>query len=426
MRSLFIKDKQRGPCFELRINFRVICNLQEKIMNMNIRLKDRFLMFPIIFVMLVCVACESQTPTTTSSAPIEVGTVTLATERVVLTTELPGRTSAYQIAEIRPQVSGLVQKRSFEEGADVKAGDLLYQVDPAQYQAAYDQAVAALELAESKLPALEKLAERLDGLAEISAVGQQDADDATSALATAKANVALSRAAVKAAKINLDYTPVLAPISGRIGRASVNAGALVTAYQAVPLATIQQLNPIYVDVTQASADLLKLRRSAKDGKLVVDDKMKRPVRLLLEDGTSYPVEGTFQFRDATVDQGTGSVSLRIVFPNLDYVLLPGMYVRATIETGTNEQAILVPQQGVSRDTKAEPYVLVLTSDGTVEQRYIKLDRAIGNRWLVADGLKAGDRVIVEGLQKVRAGTKAHGTESKISADLSSTEQASAQ
>ena len=393
-------------------------------MNIDRRTKDRFFSFLIISIMLSCVACGSQSTTTTATPPTEVGVVTLTTERVVLTTELPGRTSAYQIAEIRPQVSGLIQKRSFEEGADVKAGDLLYQIDPAQYQATYDQAVAAQELAESKLPSTRKLAERLGGLAEISAVGQQDADDATSALATAEANVALSKAAVKAAKINLDYTPVRAPISGRIGRSSITPGAMVTAYQASPLAVIQQLNPIYVDVTQASSDLLKLRRSAEDGKLIVDGTMKRSVQLALEDGTPYPIEGTLQFRDASVDSSTGSVTLRIVFPNPDKVLLPGMYVRATIETGINEQAILIPQQGVSRDTKAEPYALILGAEGTVEQRYIKLDRAIGNRWLVTDGLKAGDRVIVEGLQKVRAGAKAHGTESKISAGLSGAEKTS--
>ncbi len=394
-------------------------------MNIDRRIKDRIFLSLIILIMVSCVACGSQSATTTATPPTEVGVITLTTERVVLTTELPGRTTAYQIAEIRPQVSGLIQKRNFEEGADVKAGDLLYQIDPAQYQAAYDQAVAAQELAESKLPSTLKLAERLGGLAEISAVGQQDADDATTALATAKANVALSKAAVNAAKINLYYTPVRAPISGRIGRSNITAGALVTAYQSVPLAMIQQLDPIYVDVTQASADLLKLRRSAQDGKITVDDTMKRPVRLLLEDDTSYPIEGTLQFRDASVDSTTGSVTLRMVFPNPDKILLPGMYVRATIETGTNEQAILVPQQGVSRDTKAEPYALVLGADGTVEQRYLKLDRAIGSRWLVTEGLKAGDRVIVEGLQIVRAGAKAHGTESKVSAELSGAEKTSA-
>lgn len=379
-------------------------------MNMNRRTKGRFFIFLVISVMLSCVACKSQTTTATATPPTEVGIVTLITERIVLTTELPGRTSAYQVSEIRPQVSGLILKRNFKEGADVKAGALLYQIDPAQYQAAYDQAMAAQELAESKLPATRKLAERLDGLAEISAVGQQDADDAATALAAAEANVTLSKENVKAAKINLDYTPVRAPISGRIGRSNVTAGALVTAYQSVPLATIQQLDPIYVDVTQASADLLKLRQNAADGKLTVDDTMKRPVQLALEDGTPYPNEGTLQFRDASVNSTTGSVTLRMVFPNPDNVLLPGMYVRATIATGTKEQAILVPQQGVSRDTKAEPYALVLKADGTVEQRYIKLDRAIGDRWLISDGLDAGDQVIVEGLQKVRAGSKAHGTD----------------
>jgi membrane fusion protein (multidrug efflux system) len=377
-------------------------------MNKSLRLPAQFLGLLAAFSMLTVLACDRQQAATTGQTaypPTEVGVVTLEAQPVTLTTELPGRTSAYLVADIRPQVNGLLQTRKFVEGADVKEGELLYQIDPAQYQAAYEQAKAALQLAESRLPTAEKLAERMAGLAEIDAVGQQDADEAQAALAAAEAQVAAAKAAVTAAKINLDYTPVKAPISGRIGRSSVTPGALVTAYQAVPLATIQQIDPIYVDVTQASADLLKLRRSEKDGRMTVDDTMQQGVKLYLEDGSLYPHEGSLQFRDVTVDPATGTVTLRIVFPNPDYMLLPGMYVRAVLETGTREDAILASQQGVFRNTKSEPYALVVGDDNVVVQQPLTLDRTMGSDWLVAEGLKAGDRIIVEGSQRVGAGSK---------------------
>jgi membrane fusion protein (multidrug efflux system) len=335
--------------------------------------------------------------------PAEVGVVTLAAERLTVTEELPGRTSAYLVAEIRPQVSGLLQQRRFTEGADVKAGELLYQIDPAPYQAAVDQAAAALAVAEAGLPALRARAERLQGLVEIRAVGQQDADDAAAALAQAEANVLAARAALESARINLGYTPIRAPISGRIGKSNVTVGALVSAYQPVPLAVIQQLDPIYVDVTQASADLLRLRRHFEHTSFAVDEDRLRTVRLLLEDGSPYPLEGTLAFRDVTVDPTTGSVTLRMVFPNPDHVLLPGMYVRAVVEEGSSEAAILAPQQGVSRDFKGRPFAWVVNAEGKVEQRTLEVDRAIGDRWLVTAGLAAGDRVIVDGLQKARPG-----------------------
>lgn len=335
--------------------------------------------------------------------PPEVTVVAVATERVVLTTELPGRTTPHVVAEVRPQVSGILLERRFEEGADVRSGALLYQIDPAPYRAAVAQAEAALAMAEANLPAARSRAERLEGLVAIRAVGEQDRDDAAAALRRAEAAAAASRAALESARINLAYTPIRASISGRIGKSSVTVGALVTAYQPVPLSVIQQLDPIYVDVPQSSAELLRLRRALSAGTLTRDEREARKVRLLLEDGTPYPREGTLQFRDVTVDPSTGSVSLRMVFPNPDHVLLPGMFVRAVIEEGALEKAVLVPQQAVTRDPRGNATTLVVGAGDTVEERKLVLDRAIGDRWLVVEGLAAGDRVIVEGAQRVRAG-----------------------
>ena len=337
--------------------------------------------------------------------PVEVGTVTVNPEKVVLTTELPGRTSPYLVAEVRPQVNGLIRERAFEEGSNVKAGALLYQIDPAPYQAAYEQAKATLAMAEANVPAARLRAERLKGLVEIRATGRQNYDDALAALQQAEASVAASRAAVESARINLSYTPIRAPIPGRTGKSSVTVGALVTAYQPVPLAVIQQLDPIYVDVTQSSAEILRLRQSLASGRLKRSGDGWSRVKLLLEDGTPYPLAGKLKFRDVTVDPTTGSVTLRMVFPNPDNVLLPGMFVRAIVEEGVNEEAILVPQQGVTRDQKGDPYALVAGKDGKVEQRMLTLDRALGDRWLVTKGLAAEDRVIVDGLQRVRPGAE---------------------
>jgi len=351
------------------------------------------------------------------AGPAEVAVVTVKSERVVLTTELPGRINAFLVAEIRPQVSGLLQKRLFEEGSYVKAGDILYQIDPSQYQAAYNEAKAALAMAESQialaeanLPAIQSRAERLKGLVNIRAVGQQDSDDADAALRQAEANLAVrktavevNRAAMESAAINLSYTPIKAPISGRIGKSNITVGSMVTAYQPTPLAVIQQLDPIYVDVTQASAELLRLRRSLEGGELKRSGAGQRKVRLLLEDGTQYPATGTLQFRDVTVDPTTGSVTLRLVFSNPRQILLPGMFVRAVVEEGVNEQALLVPQQAVTRDPKGNAIALLVGKDNTVEQRTLTLDRAIEDQWIVTSGLTPGDSVIVEGVQNVRAG-----------------------
>ncbi len=342
-------------------------------------------------------------PDAAPRGPAEVGTVTLRFERAVLTTELPGRTCAFRIAEIRPQVSGIIVERAFVEGSDVSAGGLLYRIDPAPYQAAYEQAKAALAMAEANLPALRSRAERMKEAEAIHAVGRQDYDDAAAALLRGAAAIEASRAAAESARINLEYTPIKSPISGRIGRSSVTQGALVTAYQPVPLAVVQQLDPIYVDVTQASADLLRLRRALGSGRLTKGGEDRGKVRLLLEDGTPYPLPGTLEFRDVTVDPTTGSVTLRMVFPNPDHVLLPGMFVRAIVEEGADERSLLVPQQGVGRDPKGTPFAWIVSSGGKVERRDLRLDRAIGDRWLVAEGLTEGDVLVVEGLQRIRPG-----------------------
>ncbi|HMM35620.1 MAG TPA: efflux RND transporter periplasmic adaptor subunit [Thermoanaerobaculia bacterium] len=358
--------------------------------------------FGAVLVLAALGAACGKPPAGPPQGPAEVGVVALAAEKVVLTTELPGRTSPYLVAEVRPQVNGLLRERKFEEGSDVKAGDLLYQIDPAPYQAAFDQAKASLAMAEANLPAARARAERMKGLVEIHAVGQQDYDDAVAALQQAEAGVAAAKAAVESARINLSYTPIRAPISGRTGRSSVTVGALVTAYQPVPLATVQQLDPIYVDVAQSSAELLRLQKSFKGGALTKDASWSR-VKLILEDGTPYAREGKLKFREVTVDPATGSVTLRMVFPNPDHVLLPGMYVRAVVEEGVLSDALFVPQQGVARTPKGEPYALVAGKDGKVEQRMLTVGRAIGDRWLVTSGLSAGDQVIVEGAQRVRPG-----------------------
>jgi membrane fusion protein (multidrug efflux system) len=333
----------------------------------------------------------------------EVATVTVGTQPVVLTTDLPGRTSAYRIAEIRPQVDGIIKKRLFEEGAEVATGQALYQIDPASFQAALQNAMASLGKAEANLPAVRSKEERYREALSDNAVSRQDYDDAAAALKQAEADVQLWKATVETARINLGYTRITAPISGRTGRSNVTEGALVTAHQPVPLVTIQQLDPVFVDVPQATSELLRLKRRLKDRRLMRNGTKQNKVKILLEDGTTYPLEGTLQFRDVSVDPMTGSVTLRILVPNPDRVLLPGMYVRAVVTEGVNEQAILVPQQGVARDPKGNPLALIVDGEGNVEQRMLGLDRAIEDKWLVSSGLSPGDRMIVEGLQNVRPG-----------------------
>lgn len=354
----------------------------------------------------VCILAGCQNSGTRApgqAGPPEVAFVEMKPERVAIKTELPGRVSALLIAEVRPQVSGIIQSRLFKEGSDVKAGEVLYQIDPATYQAAWESAKAQLARAEANITSIRFRAERYKELVEIRAVSRQEYDDATAALKQAEAEIAAGKAAVETARINLGYTRVTAPISGRIGKSSVTVGALVTANQPVPLATIQQIDPVYVDVTQSSAVLLQLQRAMASGALKRDSANRARVKLLLEDGTPYPLEGTLQFQDVTVDPTTGSTILRIVFPNPKRVLLPGMFARAVLEEGVSEKALLVPQQGVSRDPKGNPLALIVDAENKVQQRVLTLVRTIGDRWLVSDGLAPGDRVIVEGMQKVRPG-----------------------
>lgn len=347
--------------------------------------------------------CDRRPQSQPPSAVAEVAVVTVQPQQIVLTTELPGRTSAYRIAEIRPQVNGLILKRLFTEGSDVQAGQELYQIDPAPFQAALNSAKAALGRAKAMLPALQLKAERFKEAVADRAVSRQALDDANAALKQAEADVLYWRATVETASINLAYARIVSPISGRTGRSNVTDGAIVTAYQPVPLATIQQMDPIYVDVPQSTTELLRLQRRLEEGRINRDGASANKVQLILEDGTRYPLEGTLQFRDVSVDPTSASVILRMVFPNPNGVLLPGMFVRAVIIEGVNEQAILIPQQAVSRDPKGNPMALIVDGDGKAAPRMLSLDRAIGNQWLVSTGLAPGDRIIVEGMQRVRPG-----------------------
>jgi membrane fusion protein, multidrug efflux system len=333
----------------------------------------------------------------------EVAVVTVQPEPVAIFTELPGRTSAYVIAEVRPQVGGIIQKRLFIEGSDVKAGEVLYQIDPAPYQAAYDNAKAGLARSEANLPAVRLRVERYKELVAINAVSRQEYDDAAAALKQAEADVEVYRAALETARINLAYTRITAPISGRIGKSNVTVGALATANQGSAFTTIQQLDPIYVDAMQSSANLLRLKQNIAAGRIKGAGPEQARVKLLLEDGTSYPLEGNLTFSDITVDASTGSFVIRMIFPNPKQTLLPGMYVRALIQEGLVDRAMLAPQQAVSRDPKGNPLALIVDAEGKVQQQMITVDRAIGDKWLVSSGLKPGDRVIVEGVQKVRPG-----------------------
>jgi membrane fusion protein (multidrug efflux system) len=341
--------------------------------------------------------------------PAEVSVVTLKEEPVTLTTELPGRTSPFRVAEVRPQVNGVLQKRLFTEGADVQAGQQLYQIDPAPYQAALDTAVAAFDHANAVLINANVVLERDKGLVPSHAISKQDLDTATAAYGEAQADVATANAAIETAKINLTYTRVLSPITGRTGR-SVTEGALVTANQTTSLVTIQQLDPIYVDVSQSTAVLLRLERELAGGQIKSAGNNQAQVKLMLEDGSAFDLPGQLQFSEANVDPATGSVILRAVFPNPRHLLLPGMFVRAEIEEGVDEKGILVPQQAVTHDIKGDATTFVVTPDNKVELRVLKTTRAIGDKWLVASGVVAGEQVIMEGLQKVQPGATVHPSE----------------
>lgn len=360
--------------------------------------------FGILAVSLLLSGCgkqkAGQMPPT---GPPEVGVVTIQPQRVVLTTELSGKTSAFMVSEVRPQVGGIIKKRLFIEGSDVKAGQVLYQIEPAPFQAVFAGAKAALAKAEAnEVPTRLKM-ERYRELIKINAVSRQDLDDVSAALKLAEADIESNRAALETARINLAYTRVTAPISGRIGRSTVTDGALVTASQPAALAIIQHFNSMYVDVTQSSAELLRLKQSLSSGLMKNSKAGQARVKLVLEDGSAYPLPGILKFSEVTVDPSTGSITLRAIFPNPKLILLPGMFVRAILEEGVSEQGLLVPQRGVTRNQKGEAMVMVVGAGEKVEPRIIAVVRTVGDNWLVSAGLKAGDRVILEGLQKARPG-----------------------
>lgn len=371
--------------------------------------RSRFRQPPIFTVVLASTltlaACErgAQQPQASEPPPVPVSVVSVSFEPVPLITELPGRTTPYMVAELRPQVTGIIQKRLFTEGSTVSAGQVLYQIDPSTYRAAYDSAAASKARAEANLYNARLKAERYAGLVGIDAVSKQANDDAAAALKQAEADVAAARAALDKARIDLDFTRVKSPISGRIGRSSVTPGALVTANQAAALATVQQLDPIYVDLTQSSTELQRLRRDVERGALSRDEGDNIPVQLFLEDGSQYEIAGKLAFSEASVDPGTGSVTLRASFPNPKGALLPGMYVRARLEQGQTGQAILLPHAALSHDPRGQSIVLVVNAENKATTRPVQVRGVQGNDWIIVGGLAAGEQVIVEGLQKVGEG-----------------------
>ena len=356
-------------------------------------------------------ACNAKTPAPAPQAP-EVSVVTVQRGSVPITTELPGRTSAYLVAQVRARVDGIVLKREFKEGSEVKAGQRLYQIDPAPYIAALNSATASLQKAEANLASTTAQADRYKVLVAGNAVSKQDYDNAVATQGQAAADVASGKAAVQTAKINLGYTDVVSPITGRIGTSQVTQGAYVQASAATLMSTVQQIDPIYVDLTQSSVEGLQLRRDVASGRLKLNGPDQAKVTLILEDGTQYPLTGTLQFTDITVDQGTGSVTVRAILPNPRLTLLPGMFVRARIEQGVSENAILVPQVGVTHDPKGQATALVVGPDTKVAVRPLQLRGTSGNQWIVEGGLNDGDRVIVAGGQKVQPGTEVKAVEAQ--------------
>jgi len=359
-------------------------------------------LIPVLAVTALLSGCnQDQAPAAAAQAP-QVGVVTLHAQSVDLSSDLPGRTNPYRVAEVRPQVDGIVLQRLFKEGADINVGQQLYQIDPSTYEASLANAQASAEQYRS-------LTGRYKQLIDEQAVSRQEYDNA-------RAQELQAEAQLKAAQINLRYTKVLAPISGRIGRSSVTEGALVSNGQASSMAIIQQLDPIYVDVTQSYADMLKLRRALENGQLRKSGVNAAKVGLTLQDGSPYNHEGTLEFSEVSVDEGTGSVTLRAVFPNPEHLLLPGMFVHAKLSNGTAQEAILAPQIGVTRDLKGNPTSLVVNADNKVELRQLKASRVIGDQWLIESGLKDGDKVIVEGLQFVKPGDAVSAHEANAPAD----------
>ena len=347
-------------------------------------------------------ACNSKEQPQQMPTP-EVGVITLQPESAALTSELAGRLTSYMVSDVRPQVGGIIQKRLFEEGSMVKKGQLLYQIDPAPYQAAHDQAVANLKRAEATLKSVRAKADRYAELVTINAVSRQDAEDAAAARDQAAAEVAAAKAAVQTARINLEYTRVTAPISGRIGRSTFTPGALVTAGQEDALATIQTLDPIYVDVTQSGAELMALREAFLKGDIKGGTAETAKVRIILPNGKTYEHEGTLKFSEVTVDPTSGSAVIRAAVPNPDGILLPGMYVKALLTEGVASEAILAPQQAISRNERGQAVAMLVNAEGKVEPRIVNAARAVGNKWLITDGLAAGETLIVDGFMKIRPG-----------------------
>ncbi len=371
---------------------------------------SRFPVRPLVLslaIALAVVACggEQGPP---EAGPGQVTVVTLKAEQIGLTRELPGRANAFLVAEVRPQVNGIVAKRLFTEGAHVTAGQPLYQLDDAAYRAQANSARAQLARAEATAEASRTSATRIGELAKVDAVSAQDNENAIAARKQADADVGASKAALDAANVTLGYARITAPISGRIGKSTVTQGALVNAGQANALATIQQLDPIYVDISQSAGELLQLRRELAAGRL--QDNQTLPVTILLEDGSEFAHKGTLEFSEVSVDPSTGSYGLRVRVDNPEQILMPGMYVRAVVGSGVRASGLLVPMQGIARDPKGDTSAMVVGEDGTVQVRPVKVSRTIGDRWLVEDGLKPGDRVIVEGLQKIGPGMPVEATE----------------
>ncbi len=373
----------------------------------------------ILLLMLALSACGKEDGHKQAGGPPpkpEVEIVVLHPQSVNLTTELPGRASPFRVADVRPQVSGVILKRLFIEGDAVKEGQQLYQIDPAPYEATLASAQASLLKAQASTAAAQSTVDRYRPLAVANAVSHQDLDNAVATLRQGQADIASAQAAIKTAEINLAYTKVLSPISGRTGRSAVTEGALVTADQTTALATVTQLDPIYVDVTQPSSAILRFRRELASGQIKGAGDNQAPVKLMLEDGTPYDQPGKLQFSEVTVDQGTGSITLRAIFPNPQNFLLPGMFLRATLEEGVRQNGILAPQQGITHNQRGEPTALVVGSNDKAELRTLTTERAIGEQWLVSSGLSDGDKLIVKGLQMVRPGGEVRPTEVALAPD----------
>ena len=398
----------------------------------------------LMFICNIWLGCEKENKEPKISMP-SVAYIKLTPSNITLTTELPGRTSAYIVSDVRPQVSGIIQERLFIEGTDVKAGDVLYQIDPSLYQAAYNNANATLMEAEANEMSTRLLAERYGKIVDINAVSKQEYDNAVAAHAQAKAKVAAAKAALESASINLDYTKIISPVSGRIGRSSITPGALVTQNQMEPLATVQQLDTMYIDVTQSSTEWLRLKNALETGALKSSGEGAMQATLKLENGNFYTqrlpqkkpdtgeiikdadgnieykvglVIGELKFSDVTVEQSTGAITIRAVFPNQNGILLPGMYVRAIIEEGINEHAILIPQKAVIKDNRGRATAFILTKNSTaqgseetytVEQRILTIDRSVDNQWLISEGLAPDELLVVEGIIKIRPGQSVKGS-----------------